>query len=164
MKGRCHNLPNHDRYVGCTGLIAAFARESGPTTENEAFRRKADVKRATNKRQRIFQRLLAVMVSLPLATAAYAECSAAGCYEVLIEELYPTAEGGVWIKTTGDETLANCTANANVFLRLNVSAGYKDIYSTLLAAMLAEKRVNLRVVEGSNPCAVAYVTLNRISW
>src|SRR5687767_6214800 len=74
-------------------------------------------------------------------------------YDVLIEELYPTAEGGVWIKTTGDETLANCTANSNVFLRLNVSAGYKDIYSTLLAAMLAEKRVSLRIVEGSNPPA-----------
>ena len=104
------------------------------------------------------------MATLPLAAAAFAECSSAGCYDVYIEELYPTADGGVWIKTTGDETLANCTANSNVFLRLNVSAGYKDIYSTLLAAMLAEKRVSLRVVEGSNPCAVAYVTLNRTSW
>lgn len=118
----------------------------------------------TSKRQRLLHRVLAGLASLLLAAAAFAECSAAGCYDVLIEELYPTAEGGVWIKTTGNETLANCTANANVFLRLNVSAGYKDIYSTLLAAMLAEKRVSLRVVEGSNPCAVAYVTLNRTSW
>jgi hypothetical protein len=108
--------------------------------------------------------MLAVVASLPLATPAFAECWSAGCYGVFIEELYPTAEGGVWIKTTGDETLANCTANSNVFLRLNVSAGYKDIYSTLLAAMLSEKRVSLRVVEGSNPCTVAYVTLNRNSW
>jgi hypothetical protein len=122
------------------------------------------VNRITGKRQRIFHRVLALAASLPLATVAFAECSAAGCYEVLIEELYPTAEGGVWIKTTGNETLANCTANSNVFLRLNVSAGYKDIYATLLAAMLAEKRVSLRVVEGSNPCTVAYVTLNRLSW
>lgn len=118
----------------------------------------------SGKRLRLFHRVLAMVVSLPLATAAFAECSAAGCYEVLIEELYPTAEGGVWIKTTGDETLANCTANSNVFLRLNATAGYKDIYATLLAAMLAEKRVSLRVVEGSNPCTVAYVTLNRTVW
>jgi hypothetical protein len=121
----------------------------------------ANVTRTTSK---LFHRVLALVILLPLATAAFAECWSAGCYEVLIEELYPTAEGGVWIKTTGDETLANCTVNSNVFLRLNVSAGYKDIYSTLLAAMLAEKRVSLRIVEGSNPCAVAYVTLNRTSW
>ncbi|MDF2466716.1 MAG: hypothetical protein K0Q43_4951 [Ramlibacter sp.] len=120
--------------------------------------------RTTSKFRRLFHRAVAVLTSLPLATAAFAECSAAGCYGVYIEELYATAEGGVWIKTTGDETLANCTANSNVFLRLNATAGYKDIYSTLLAAMLAEKRVSLRVVEGSNPCAVAYVTLNRTSW
>jgi len=120
--------------------------------------------RSTSKRQRGFHRVLALVVALSLATTAFAECWSAGCYEVLIEELYPTAEGGVWIKTTGDETLANCTANSNVFLRLNASPGYKDIYSTLLAAMLAEKRVSLRVVEGSNPCTVSYVTLNRLSW
>jgi hypothetical protein len=119
---------------------------------------------STSKLRRFLHRVLALVASLPLATTAFAECSSAGCYDVLIEELYPTAEGGVWIKTTGDETLANCTANSNVFLRLNMSAGYKDIYSTLLAAMLAEKRVSLRIVEGSNPCAVAYVTLNRTSW
>jgi hypothetical protein len=120
--------------------------------------------RSTSKHRRLSYRLIAFAASLPLATPALAECSAAGCYDVFIEELYPTADGGVWIKTTGDETLANCTANSNVFLRLNVSNGYKDIYATLLAAMLAEKRVSLRVVEGSNPCAVAYVTLNRNTW
>jgi hypothetical protein len=108
--------------------------------------------------------LLALAASLPFASAAFADCLPAGCYDVLIEELYPTSEGGVWIKTTGDETLANCTSNSNVFLRLNVSAGYKDIYATLLAAMIAEKRVSLRVVEGSTHCIVSYVTLNRTSW
>jgi hypothetical protein len=124
----------------------------------------ARVIRSTNTRQRLLHRLLAAAASLPLATSAFAECLAAGCYDVFIEELYPTASGGVWIKTTGDETLANCTANSNVFLWLNDTAGYKDIYATLLAAMLADKRVSLRVVEGSNPCTVAYVTLNRNTW
>jgi len=61
------------------------------------IRRMANVKGTTSKRQRVFHRVLAVVVSMPLATAAFAECSSAGCYEVLIEELYPTAEGGVWI-------------------------------------------------------------------
>jgi hypothetical protein len=114
--------------------------------------------------RRLLPRLLSAAASLALTAPAFAECTAAGCYNVLIEELYPTADGGVWIKTTGDETLANCTADSNVYLRLNATAGYKEIYATLLAAMLAEKRVSLRVVAGSNPCAVAYVTLNRLSW
>jgi hypothetical protein len=110
------------------------------------------------------RKLIVAAGSILLATAAAAECTSQGCFEVYVEELYPTAEGGVWVKTSGDETLANCTANSNVFLRLNVTAGYKDIYATLLAAQIADKRVNIRVAEGTNPCTIAYVTLNRNTW
>jgi hypothetical protein len=98
------------------------------------------------------------------SAAAFAECSATGCWGVYIEELYPEAAGGAWIRTSGNETLANCTVDSNVYLRLNATTGYKEIYATLLAAQLADKRVSLRIAEGSNPCTVVYVTLNRNSW
>lgn len=74
------------------------------------------------------------------------------------------SRGGAWVKTSGDETFANCTANSGVFLRLDVTAGYKEIYATLLAAQLADKRVSIRIAEGSNPCTITYVTLNRNNW
>ena len=101
---------------------------------------------------------------LCIASAAYAECSASGCWGVYVEELYPVAAGGAWIKTSGNETLANCTADSNVYLRLNDSPGFQAIYATLLAAQLSDKKVNIRIAEGSAPCSVAYVTLNRNSW
>ena len=63
---------------------------------------------------------------------------------------------------THNQGVARVIATAH--LRLNVTAGYKEIYATLLAAQLADKRVSIRVAEGTNPCAIAYVTLNRNSW
>jgi hypothetical protein len=101
---------------------------------------------------------------LAAATGAHAECNSYGCYDVYIEELYPEEGGGVWIKTTGNETLVNCTVNSGVYLRLQPSDGMKQMYALLLAAQLADKRVNLRVHGGSDNCIVAYVTLNRNSW
>ncbi len=98
------------------------------------------------------------------SVAAFPECNAYGCAEVYVEELYAEAQGGAWIRTSGDETLADCTPNSNVFLRLNASPGFKEIYATLLAAQLSDKKVFIRVVAGSNPCEIAYVTLNRHSW
>jgi hypothetical protein len=114
--------------------------------------------------KRIHRSLFAASVLLAIAPAAFPECSASGCWNVYIEELYPEANGGAWIKTSGTETLANCTVDSNIYLRLNPSAGFKEIYATLLAAQLADKRVSLRIVEGSSPCYVTYVTLNRNTW
>jgi hypothetical protein len=110
-------------------------------------------------------RLLSITFGLSLfSAAAFPECSAGGCYDVYVEELYPEASGGAWIKTSGNEALANCTADSNVYLRLDNTAGYKEIYATLLAAQLSDKRVNIRIAEGSNPCRIHYVTLNRNTW
>jgi hypothetical protein len=108
--------------------------------------------------------LLAMLVP-GLGGIAHAECGASGCWGVYVEELYPEAQGGAWIRTSGNELLANCTADSGVYLRLSgTTPGYKEIYATLLAAQLADKRVNVRVNEGSNPCSIAYVTLNRNTW
>ncbi len=102
---------------------------------------------------------------IAVAPAAFPECSAPGCYDVYIDELYTEALGGVWIRTSGDERLAGCVPDSEVYLRLPASvAGFKDIYATLLAAQLAERRVSIRINPGSNPCTVAYVTLNRNNW
>lgn len=99
-----------------------------------------------------------------VGSSALAECIPQGCYEVYVEELYPEAQGGAWIKTSGNELLANCTPQSNVFLRLNAGPGFDAIYAALLAAQLSEKKVSLRIAEGSNPCSVSYVTLNRTAW
>jgi hypothetical protein len=101
---------------------------------------------------------------IAMSAVAHSECSAMGCYGVYVEELYPEASGGAWIKTSGNEALASCTADSGVYLRLDATGGYKEIYATLLAAQLMDKKVNIRIVEGSNPCRIGYVTLNRNTW
>ena len=110
-------------------------------------------------------RAFACMCALSIGALAYADCGATGCWLVYVEELYPEAQGGAWIRTSGDETLANCTADSGIYLRLSgTTPGYKEIYATLLAAQLSDKKVSIRITEGTNPCSIAYVTLNRNTW
>lgn len=107
---------------------------------------------------------VAVLVAaLGFTAVAYAECYSGGCTEVYVDELYPDS-GGAWIQTSGTETLANCTADSGIFLRLNGGPGFDAIYSTLLAAQISEKKVGIRIVDGSNPCTISYVRLNRNTW
>lgn len=103
-----------------------------------------------------------VAVGAVSAGITHAECNGSGCWDVYVQELYPEAAGGAWIQTTGNEALANCTVDSGVFLRLSgTTPGYKEIYATLLAAQLADRKVHIRIHEGSNPCLIAYVRLNR---
>lgn len=110
-------------------------------------------------------RALICLGSLAICALVHADCGASGCWNVYVDEVYPEAQGGAWIKTSGDERLANCTADSGIYLRLSgTAAGFKEIYATLLAAQLSEKKVSIRITEGSNPCSITYVTLNRNNW
>jgi hypothetical protein len=113
----------------------------------------------------MLSRIIGLVLGLSAAGYAVAECITQGCWDVYVDEIYPEALGGAWIQTSGDESLANCTVSGNTFLRLdNTMAGYKEMYATLLAAQLAEKKVSVRIAEGSNPCKIWYVTMNRNRW
>lgn len=103
------------------------------------------------------------IAALGFVAVAYAECYPGGCAEVYVDELYPDS-GGAWIQTSGSETLLNCTVDSNIFLRLHAGPGFDAMYSTLLAAQISEKKVSLRIAEGTNPCSIAYVRLNRNTW
>jgi hypothetical protein len=104
------------------------------------------------------------MVTLAVAVpfSANADCSATGCYNVLLDQIQMTSTGNVWIQTSGTETLADCTPDSGIFLQVPVSNTHmKEIYSMLLAAQLADKFVNIIVNQGTSPCTVSYVTLSR---
>jgi hypothetical protein len=112
--------------------------------------------------QKNLMRAALAAVGAMAAGISHAECNGSGCWEVYVQELYPEAAGGAWIQTTGNETLANCAADSGIFLRLSgTTPGYKELYATLLAAQLADKKVHIRIHEGSNPCSIAYVRLYR---
>ena len=105
---------------------------------------------------------LLMLAGLLIAGAAYAECSTQGCSDVYVNELYMTHTAGFYIQTSGTETLAGCTPDSGVFLYVpGALPRMKELYATLLAAQLAEKKVFIRILEGSNPCTVEYVRLAR---
>jgi hypothetical protein len=106
---------------------------------------------------------LLVAASLGVAPQlAHADCQATGCYSVHIEQLVPTATNGVWIQTSGNEALMNCTADSGLFIHLSTTAGGKEIYALLLAAHVTDELVTIVISEGTNPCAASYAYVNRL--
>ena len=110
------------------------------------------------------QALKAIAVGACLFFASFiatAECVMGGCTGY-VEQLYIEADGGLWLQTSGNETLAGCTADSNIFLRLPGDAPkFKEVYALLLAAQLADRPVFVRLATGSNPCRILYVYMNR---
>lgn len=104
-----------------------------------------------------------VFISLfPLLTNA--GCGGNSCTNVYVDKLYVNANSSelVYIGTSGDETQLDCEAHAGVYAILDSNQGNADkIYSTLLAAQLANKKVRIRVATNTVGCKVAYITLDR---
>jgi len=94
--------------------------------------------------------------------SAYANCSSDVCLSVHIERLYITVNGLIYVGTSGDETQLSCTAVSNVYVSLDTTVGNSDeLYSTLLAAQLADKKVSMRMLPASTNCAIHYMTIDR---
>ncbi len=107
---------------------------------------------------RIFTLIAGLLFSTQIVAAN--TCNNTGCIST-ISLLYTTANGPVYIGTPQDEKLANCTPVKNVYFTLNTnSKNAQEIYSTLLAAYMAGKKVKLRIIEGSSNCELSYVTLD----
>ena len=88
------------------------------------------------------------------------ECASWGCVST-IESLYTNASGLIYVSTPLDETKANCTVYPGNYFVLNPNAqNKKEIYSSLLAAYMAGRKIQLRVVEGSPNCELSYVRLH----
>ncbi|WMS88497.1 hypothetical protein [Pleionea litopenaei] len=98
-----------------------------------------------------------LMASLPTMAD---ECKSWGCVST-ISELYTNADGRIYIGTPLDEKLANCTPISDIYFTLNPSSGNaKEIYSSLLAAFMANRKIQLRIKEGHAQCELSYVRLN----
>lgn len=95
-------------------------------------------------------------------TEAIGNCSGHTCNPVYIERLL-VANNSIKLLTSADESgLDNCTVDAYGYMHLDMTSAHsKEIYSALLAAHMADKKVRIRTVDNVNPCTVLYVTLDR---
>ncbi|EGU57979.1 hypothetical protein VINI7043_12466 [Vibrio nigripulchritudo ATCC 27043] len=88
------------------------------------------------------------------------ECTTWGCTSV-ISDLYTNADGAIYVGTYGDEKKANCTAVSGVYFTLDSSSSNaKEVYSSMLAAFMSGKKIQLRIKEGHAKCELAYVRLS----
>lgn len=88
------------------------------------------------------------------------ECSTWGCIST-IETLYTNAEGDIYIGTPLDERKANCqTVNGSYFTLNPNDPNASHIYSSLLSAYMAGKKIGLRIKEGHPKCELLHVKFN----
>lgn len=99
-------------------------------------------------------------LTLAPATAAADACTSRGCLSK-ISKLYVRANGEVLVSPKdGDVANLNCNPVSNAYMTLSPKdLGYKAMYSLLLSAFLAKRAVYVRIVDGSNGCQVAYITI-----
>jgi hypothetical protein len=100
------------------------------------------------------------LLACSAATLAEDKCTSWGCIST-VSTLYTNADGAIYVGTPLDETLANCTSVSGVYFTLNPAAGNaKEMYASVLAAHMSNKKIMLRVKEGHPTCELAYVTLD----
>jgi hypothetical protein len=104
---------------------------------------------------------LLVLLAMLLSTGANAECGTNSCL-AYVDQLYVEANGNMYVQTSATETLANCTPDSGVYFFLSGTATkFKEIYSLLLTAETLGWQVRIRIIEGTNPCAISWVAVDR---
>ena len=94
--------------------------------------------------------------------SAFAECNGPSCNQVGIERIYTNANSWVYVGTDGNEPGLNCTPVSGVYLTLyHTDSNFEAIYSTLLAAMVADRPASLRIDGGSGNCKIRHAIFDR---
>lgn len=89
----------------------------------------------------------------------YADCTTTRCYGK-IERLY-MSNGTLFISTDGDELNLDCTAPGDVYLSISTQdPNFKNLYAMMLTSMSLNNDIGLRIVTGSDNCALQYTYMD----
>ncbi|MFT6045955.1 MAG: hypothetical protein ACI9WC_001658 [Arenicella sp.] len=114
-------------------------------------------------KKNLFLSLLVSAAALVSPLTASAACGATAC-EGVIETIYYTQNGTIYLGTDGDETSLNCTSVANVYVTVPASNPNQNaIYATALSAKIAGEKTVIRIVEGSSNCELQWIRLDPAS-
>jgi len=101
--------------------------------------------------------LLASLAALLTAQAANAQCFSYYCSDVVIERIYVFPNGPTLLVTSSDQAPLNCTQENGMYLTLDMGQPQSAVmYSFFLAVHLQQKKVMVRIEEGSQGCKIAY--------
>lgn len=92
---------------------------------------------------------------------AVEQCASWGCTST-VSEIYTNVNGYIYVATPLDETKANCKVYpGNYFVLKPEAQNIKEVYSSLLAAYVANEKIQIRIIENSPICEIAYVRLSK---
>lgn len=106
------------------------------------------------------RKLFVFFMFFSISMSSQAECEKWGCIGK-ITDIYTNADGVIYIGSEHDEKKANCKPISDVYFTLNPkSENAKEIYSSILSSYMSDKKIQLRIKEGSNQCELEYVRLS----
>lgn len=102
------------------------------------------------------------------ASVAFASNASAACYTnyckgpavSTVLSVFPNGSGNIFLELPTDKTNLNCTLTEGAYGLLKSDHPlFKEIYSTILSAVSMNKLLQVRFIEGSAGCHVAYVRM-----
>ncbi|USD19803.1 hypothetical protein MJO52_11995 [Microbulbifer variabilis] len=106
------------------------------------------------------KKLISLMGLSLISGMAFAECTVGVCSNVEVDRVYATVGNTVYVGTTGDERNLGCGAVADVYGKLDMTNPSADaVYSAILAAQMAKKKIIMKVDENVAGCPISYVVV-----
>ena len=104
---------------------------------------------------------MSAIALMALGTTVQAACTAKACHDK-VERLFITANGNVYVATSGDESKLGCTLAYGMYMKLSVSSpAQKSMYSALLTAQTTGTKALIRIVDNDPACEIQYVTIDK---
>jgi len=111
----------------------------------------------------MYTKIAFTLVLLFSAINVNAECTANGCNADQadpIKRIYLAADGVIYVEAPLGKENLDCTLAEGRYMALKSShLLFNEIYSTLLSAVIANKKLFVRIKNGSANCEIAYVQL-----
>ncbi|MDO6708533.1 hypothetical protein [Photobacterium sp. 1_MG-2023] len=99
-----------------------------------------------------------------MSPATWAACNNIACYGVgkeVLTRTYLASSGNIYIGAPDEKDKLNCQLVQGKYMTLKMNhLLYKEIYSTLLTGIAAQKHLQIRIVEESPVCEISYVMMN----
>jgi hypothetical protein len=111
----------------------------------------------------MYKKVGLILIFLFASVNVYASCTADACIADQtdpIKKIYLTgnSDGQVYIEAPSGKENLDCTLTEGRFMVLYSSHPlFKETYSTMLAAVLANKKLFIRIKNGSAKCEIYYV-------
>ncbi|QUJ67372.1 hypothetical protein KDD30_15245 [Photobacterium sp. GJ3] len=98
-----------------------------------------------------------------MSPATWAACNNIACYGVgkeVLTRTYLASSGNIYIGAPEGKENLKCDLFEGQYMTLKMNhLLYREIYSTILTGIAAQKSLQIRIVENSPECEVSYVTM-----